>query len=362
MVAFKHRILLLGVSVLIGLGIKNYRKMFGPLPLPDNFDAHKYWGRGVPHDDDLKIHPFKIEYSQDKIELLKTRLTTNINELVDPLENTGFEYGFNLKYLKSVVNYWNSSYLTKFDDRLKYMNQFPQFKTQIQGLNIHFIHVTPPKTGKKIVPLLLLHGWPGSFIEFYEMIPLLLTGTDDIAFEVIAPSHPGYGFSDPAAKQGLSPTQVAIVLRNLMIRLGKDKFYIQGGDWGSFIGKSITTLFPSNVLGYHSNWCMVSTTLGIIKTQIANLAPNWFVDAKYHDWYFPASKRFIFLLKESGYFHIQATKPDTIGAALAHNPIGLAAYILEKFSTWTNPSFVELIDGGLEKYFTLDHLLDNIMM
>jgi juvenile hormone epoxide hydrolase len=232
-------------------------------------------------------------------------------------------------------------------------------------LSIHYIHVKPiVKANTKVYPLLLLHGWPGSVREFYDIIPMLTTPTkDNIAFEVIAPSLPGYGFSQGASKQGLGFLKMAIIMRNLMTRIGHEKFYVQGGDWGSVIGSSIASLFPENTLGYHSNMCGIQTPLAFIKTFAASFYPTFFIeDEKLANWIFPFSKNFFYLLQESGYMHIQSTKPDTIGHALLNNPVGLAAYIIEKFSTWTNRDYRQLADGGIEKYFTLDSLLDNVMI
>jgi len=156
---------------------------------------------------------------------------------------------------------------------------------------------------------------------------------------------------------------MSVIMRNLMLRIGFDKFYVQGGDWGSVIGSNIATMFPELVLGYHSNMCGVMTPLSTIKTFIASFYPSWFIEEEeFINWIYPFGPKFLFLLQESGYMHIQSTKPDTIGAALQNNPVGLAAYIIEKYSTWTNPDYRNLADGGLEKYFTLDSLLDNIMI
>lgn len=116
------------------------------------------------------------------------------------------------------------------------------------------------------------------------------------------------------------------------------------------------------MVGFHTNMCFAMTPLSIFKQFIASFYPSYFIDEKYVSWYYPFSPKFVDLLQESGYMHIQATKPDTIGTALTSNPVGLAAYILEKFSTWTNPNYRKSPDGGLEKYFTLDALLDNVMI
>lgn len=185
-------------------------------------------------------------------------------------------------------------------------------------LKVHFIHAKPtPKqaTGKTIVPLLLIHGWPGSVREFYEIIPKLTSPSaqHNVVFEVIAPSLPGYGFSQAASKTGFGPIEMSIVLRNLMIRLGHQRFYVQGGDWGSILGSNIATIFPKNVIGYHTNMCFSNSPLTHLKIFIAGLHPTAFVDEKHVDFHFPRSERIVYLITESGYMHLQCTKPDTIG-------------------------------------------------
>lgn len=164
----------------------------------------------------------------------------------------------------------------------------------------------------------MLHGWPGSVREFYDMFPLLTepNSESDYIFEVIAPSLPGYGWSESASKIGFGPAEISVVLRNLMIRIGHNKFLIQGGDWGSIIGSHLTTIFPENVIGYHSNFCMPKTTLSVLKLFVASLYPTAFIDKKYESFVFPLANKFKLILQESGSFHIQATKPDTLGNAI----------------------------------------------
>lgn len=188
-------------------------------------------------------------------------------------------------------------------------------------MKIHFIHAKPTakdSAGNTVVPLLLLHGWPGSVREFYEIIPKLTTANKhhNLVFEVIVPSLPGYGFSQAASKTGFGPVEMSIVLRNLMIRLGHQRFYIQGGDWGSIIGNHIATIFPQNVLGYHSNMCYANLPINYLKIFIAGFYPTYFVDDQFVDFHFPKSKHLIYAIVETGYFHLQATKPDTIGMKL----------------------------------------------
>lgn len=162
----------------------------------------------------------------------------------------------------------------------------------------------------------MIHGWPGSVREFYELIAKLAEPDaieKGVVFEVIVPSLPGYGWSQGAAKVGMGLVEMSIVLRNLMIRLGYDRFYIQGGDWGSGLGSAIATVFPENVIGYHSNMCFNNGPLTNIKAIISSYFPSAFVEEKYHSFFFPRIPKLIYLITETGYMHIQASKPDTIG-------------------------------------------------
>ncbi|EAT36616.1 AAEL011314-PA [Aedes aegypti] len=362
---FCARVLFVGATLLLAVSYKQYKDATGPLPVP-SLDPNEYWGPGDvrQYKEDVSIKPFKVAYSPEVIEKLRSKLN-DVPTLVKPLEGAAFEYGFNSNRLQDILKYWKTSYLNKWTEREAFLNKFPHFKTQIQGLNIHFIHVKPKvPAGTKVLPLLLLHGWPGSVREFYDVIPKLTTKSDDkdFVFEVVVPSLPGYGWSEGASKQGLSPSRIAVIMKNLMDRVGHKKFYVQGGDWGSLIANLISTLYQDNVLGVHMNMCGANGLQAILKSIIASFRPSMFIEEKYVDYYYPSGPKFMQLLVESGYMHLQATKPDTIGTALVGNPVGLAAYIIEKFSTWTNPSYRQLADGGLEKYFTLDSLLDNIMI
>jgi len=361
---FLQNIFYSALALAIAFSYQTYRDISKPYPIPE-LDLNEYWGRGdvKNYKEDTTIKPFKISYSAEVIKRLTDKLD-DAPAFAEPLEDTAFEYGFNTKHLQKILNYWKGQYLPKWNEREQFLNQFPQFTTQIQGLNIHYIHVKPKTTANtKVYPLILLHGWPGTVREFYDIIPLLTTPSkDNIAFEVIAPSLPGYGWSEAASKKGLGAAKIAVVFQNLMKRIGFKKYYVQGGDWGSLIGTDMAAFFPENVLGFHTNMCMVDSPIANIKTFIASFYPSLFMDAKYVDWVYPFFPKFLTLLQESGYMHIQSTKPDTIGVALTGNPVGLVAYILEKFSTWTNPAYRNLADGGLEKYFTMDALLDNVMI
>ncbi|KAJ6636705.1 Juvenile hormone epoxide hydrolase 1, partial [Pseudolycoriella hygida] len=327
-----------------------------PLPVPD-LDFNHYWGPGEPdpYKEDASIKEQEIHFDDAIINKLRKRLNESIN-FQPPLEGVEHQYGINTNTLVTFANYWKNDYMNRWPERLKFLNSLPHFMTEIQGLKIHFIRVKPQNPeGKRVVPVLLLHGWPGSVREFYEFIPMLTNSNKEspVAFEVIAPSLPGYGFSQGASKTGFGPAEIAVVLRNLMLRIGHRKFVVQGGDWGSIIGSNVATLFPQNVIAYHSNFCVVRSPLSTIKLIIASLWPPAFVDEKFARMVFPLTEKFQTLIEESGYFHIQATKPDTIGTALQNSPIGLAAYILEKFiSCFPDHDMDEVLDNIMIYYLT----------
>nr|ACV04706.1 JHEH1 [Drosophila simulans] len=368
------KILVLILAVAGGLVYRNVTQLWADLPAP-KLDPQEWWGdEAQPKDYDAylknssEVIGNRLSYPDKTIADLKERLNRTLR-LTPPLEGVAFEYGFNTDYLREVVEYWRDDYLPRWREREVFLWQFNHFTTDIQGLRTHFLHLMvydDNKVGKKHYPVLLLHGWPGSVREFYDFIHLLhLTNLDKnnkYIFNVVVPSLPGYGWSQGTSRKGLGPAQVAVMMRNLMLRLGYDKFFIQGGDWGSIIGSNIATLYPENVLGYHSNMCNNLSPKSLAKGLVAEFLPSLFVPSGFEDFFFPKSNELRYLMEESGYFHIQATKPDTIGAALTDNPVGLAAYILEKFSTWTNPSYRSLPDGGLTKRYKMDALLDNLMI
>ncbi|XP_048699294.1 epoxide hydrolase 1 isoform X2 [Caretta caretta] len=227
------------------------RKKEETLPIEE-----EWWGKGQKPDseEDTTVRPFKVETTEAELNDLFRRLDQA--RFTEPLENSFFQYGFNSVYLRKVVSYWRNQFNWK--KQVEVLNKFPQFKTKIEGLDVHFVHVKPPSLpeGRSAKPLLMVHGWPGSIYEFYKIIPLLTDPashglSDEHIFEVICPSIPGYGFSEASHKKG---------------------------------------------------------------------------------------------------------------CGLNDSPVGLAAYILEKFSTWTDPEFRKLDDGGLERKYSLDDLLTNVML
>ncbi|XP_016958795.1 juvenile hormone epoxide hydrolase 1 [Drosophila biarmipes] len=351
----------------IGYGYVVFSDLTKPLPKPE-FKDNTYWGPGdgKDHVPDEKIYEFKLQVPQAEIDDLRQQLNRTL-KLTEPLDGIAFEYGFNTYALEQFVDYWRDKYLTKWDERQALFNSFKQYTTEIQGLNIHYIHEKASeeaKARKHVYPLLLLHGWPGSVREFFDFIPMLTKDQNitDYAFEVVAPSLVGYGWSDAATRPGFNAAEMATVMRNLMLRLGHKKFFVQGGDWGSIIGSNLATLYPENVIGYHSNMCVLHSPLAILKGIWGSFYPEKYLPSRFFvDHHFPVWDKWLELLQESGYFHIQATKPDTIGAALTSSPVGLASYILEKFQTCTNPGLQQDF-GAIVTVFGLEAVLDNLMV
>ncbi|EDW32162.1 GL10580 [Drosophila persimilis] len=305
------RFLIGGLALLAAVGYKNYRDLAAPGKRPD-LDNNAYWGPKLGkqiYKENKAILPYDITVNPEVIADLKSQLSRPL-KLQEPLEGVGFEYGFNANELRQVVKYWRDTYLTNWSEREQYLKKLDHFQTEIQGLKIHFIHAKPSKEagkqGKKVLPLLLMHGWPGTVREFYDFIPLLTTPSDksDYVFEVIAPSLPGYGWSQGSSKTGFGVAQVAVVMRNLMLRLGFEKFLVQGGDWGSLIGSNVASLFPENVLGYHSNMCANNSPMGSLKLVLSFVFPSWFVDGQFTHFYKGAGGLFKTIMEEMGYAHI----------------------------------------------------------
>ncbi|XP_066474661.1 epoxide hydrolase 1-like [Tiliqua scincoides] len=332
-----------------------------------------WWGSGerpLRDKDGEGIRPFQVKTSEKEIQDLYQRLDNA--RYTPPLEGSTFNYGFNSTYLQRVVSYWRNQF--DWQKQVKILNQYPHFKTTIEGIEVHFIHVKPSRNwlGQTARPLMMVHGWPGSFYEFYKIIPLLtdpaghgLSG-DDVVFEVICPSIPGYGFSEAPHQQGFDSVAAARIFHKLMQRLGFQEYYLQGGDWGSRITTVMAQMLPKSVKGLHVNMVFMRNIGfgGLLDLLLGGYVP-WLVGLTREDArrLFPYFEKHVYnILRESGYLHIQATKPDTAGCGLNNDPVGLAAYILEKFSTWTDPAFRNMDNGGLERKYSLDELLTNVMI
>ncbi|KAM9476870.1 epoxide hydrolase 1-like [Clarias gariepinus] len=335
------------------------RKKTKAIPFGDG-----WWRVGEkPLTEDRTIRPFVVETSEEMIEDLYQRIDQT--RYTDCLQDARFHYGFNSTHLQKVTSYWRHEF--NWEKQVKVLNKYPHFKTNIEGIDVHFIHVKPvQRFGQKVLPLVIVHGWPGSFFEFYRILPMLTQTDGDIVFEVICPSIPGYGYSEAPQVQGFNSIDAARIFHKLMERLGFNQYYLQGGDWGAIITSNMAQIKPECVKGLHLN--MISARAGGTTTVLSLIIGRYlpflvgFTREDVRRIYPFMQKNVYEKLKESGYMHIQATKPDTAGCALNNSPVGLAAYILEKFSSWTDLENRNLEDGGLTRKFSLDDLLTNIMI
>jgi pimeloyl-ACP methyl ester carboxylesterase len=259
--------------------------------------------------------------------------------------NSGWSYGTNLAYLRELVEYWRTRYDWRVHERE--INQFPQFKVEIGGIGVHYIHAQGKGANPR--PLILLHGWPGSIYEFMRIIPMLTDpaahgGDARDAFTVIAPSLPGYGFSDDPGG-GMDPKRIADVMHSLMTEvLGYRRYGTQGGDWGALIASLMGHLYTRDVIGVHLNFVGMAPPQGARTQDLDEEEKKFLADLA-------AYRR-----EEMGYFEIQGTKPQTIAYALNDSPAGLAAWIVEKFRTWSD------CEGDVERCYTKDQLLTNVMI
>ena len=293
---------------------------------------------------DTAIRPFAIKVPDAVLADLKARLRDP--RLPEPLQGDGWTYGTDVTYLKQLLSYWRDRFDWRAQERA--LNRFEQFTTTIDGLTIHFIHRRSKQAGA--FPLLITHGWPGSFVEFAKVIgpltdPAAHGGRAEDAFDVVIPSIPGFAFSDKPRAAGYDTAKIGAIEAALMARLGYRKYGVQGGDWGSIIGTQIALNDAPHVAGLHINMCTGAAPAGS--------DPNaGLTDAEKER----LKVRQTFQAEETGYQQIQGTKPQTIGIALNDSPAGLAAWIVEKFRTWCD------CDGNPEKIFTKDELLTNITL
>jgi len=292
-----------------------------------------------------EVVPFTIHVPDAALVDLKDRLART--RLPDTIEGSGWNYGTDLAYLKELIVYWRDTFDWREQERR--LNRFEQYKTNIDGLDIHFVHRRSAQANA--LPLLVTHGWPGSFAEFTKIVdplsdPAAHGGRPEDAFHVVAPSIPGYGFSDAPRQPGYGPQRMADIFAKLMARLGYTRYGVQGGDWGSIISRSVALQDGAHVAGVHLNFCTGGAPSGAANA-IDTLPP---AEAQ------KVRSRLFTTGEEQGYSGIQGTKPQTVGYALNDSPAGLAAWIVEKFRSWCD------CDGNVEKKFTKDELLTNIML
>jgi len=290
------------------------------------------------------IVPFSIRVPDAALDDLKQRLARA--RFPEPLPPAGWAYGTDLAYLKDLVGYWRDRFDWRAQERR--LNQFEQFTTSIDGLPVHFIHRRSKQPNA--FPLLVTHGWPGSIVEFTKVIgpltdPAAHGGRAEDAFDVVMPSLPGFAFSGKPAEPGYDPARIAQMLAKLMARLGYQRYGAQGGDWGAIVNTQVALADPQHVAGLHLNMCTAAAPAGADANAGLSAAEAARMKA-----------RQTFQAEETGYQQIQGTKPQTLGIALNDSPVGLAAWIVEKFRTWCD------CDGNPETIFSRDELLTNITL
>ena len=290
---------------------------------------------------DEAIEKFQIRVDDAVLEDLRSRLARS--RLPDQIAGTGWEYGVPIDYLRDLVAYWRDKYDWRTQEAR--LNELPHYRTRIDGQSIHFIHARSKHADA--LPLLIVHGWPGSVVEFLDVIPRLTDpeahgGRASDAFHVIAPSLPGYGFSEPTRTRGWDPWRIARAFIELMARLGYARYGVQGGDWGSQVVTRIGALDPEHCAALHTNMPIASAPKEALPLSDADKAD---LAAMQH-----------FAREESGYAQEQGTKPQTLGAALNDSPAGLLAWIVEKLRTWSD------CGGDPENVFTRDQMITNVML
>ena len=287
------------------------------------------------------IKPYKIKISNEDLEDLKGRLSSTRWPEKETVED--WSQGVPLSYIKEVHDYWINEY--DWRSREEYYNSFPQFITDIEGIDIHFIHIKSKH--EEAQPLIMSHGWPCSIVEFHKVIislvdPLSYGGKAEDAFHLVCPTLPGYGFSGKPTQRGTGVERIAELWDLLMNKIGYSEYFAQGGDWGSAITIAIGKQNRGSCKGLHVNMPFAPPTKEALENpserdKMAFEGLNY-----YQEW-------------GSGYSKQQSTRPQTLGYGLADSPIGQASWIIEKFYEWTD------CDGHPENILNKEELLDNIM-
>ena len=290
---------------------------------------------------DAAIVPFRISVSDEVLDDLQRRLALTRwpeSELVGD-----WSQGAPLSWIKDMCTYWATGY--NWRDREAKLNRFDQFITNIDGLDVHFIHQRSPHAGAR--PLIITHGWPGSIVEFHKVIepltnPTAFGGDAADAFHVVCPSLPGFGFSGKPTTTGWDVERIARAWSTLTARLDYDHYFAQGGDWGSGVTAAIGACDPTHCDAIHITLAMGTRSRPGAEPTTEVLRAMKGLEF-YRAW-------------DSGYSKQQSTRPQTLGYALADSPSGQAAWILEKFYAWTD------CDGHPENVLNRDELLDNVML
>ncbi|TAK98423.1 MAG: epoxide hydrolase [Rhodospirillaceae bacterium] len=292
--------------------------------------------------DAARIEPFHLNIPQTALDDLKLRL--DMTRWPERETVSDWSQGAPLAKVRGLCDYWRGTYDWRRCENM--LNGFGQFRTEIDGLGIHFLHIPSPEA--KALPLLMTHGWPGSIIEFHKVIgpltnPVAHGGNAGDAFHLVLPTLPGYGFSDKPTTIGWNSAKIAKAWLTLMQRLGYTRFVAQGGDWGSAMTTALAALQPKELAAIHLNLIFAQPDKADMENPTPEEAEALAAMKYYQD-------------KEGAYAFQQRTRPQTLGYGLADSPAGQAAWIYEKLCTWSDCS------GDPENVLTLDEMLDNIML
>lgn len=294
--------------------------------------------------------PFTLHVDQAAIDDLRQRLAlTRLPDQPAHLAGDSWAYGADLGYMRDLIAYWRDGFDWRAEEAA--LNAFPQYRVEIDGIPVHYLRVEGKGApgGPAPMPLLLLHGWPGSVFEFLDILPRLTDparfgGDPADALTVIAPSLPGFGLSFAPGQRRLGAEAMADILASLMTDvLGYRRFAAQGGDWGSFVASRLAYAYPQRLIGIHLNLMPLRRD----PNAIADPTPE---EARYF------AELTEWLKEETGYQWIQGTRPQTLAFALTDSPAGLAAWIAEKFHAWTD------CDGVIENAVSRDRMLADIAL
>lgn len=281
----------------------------------------------------MSVESFRIHVPESVVQDLRDRIGRT--RWPDSIDDSGWDYGTDISTLRTLVDYWQNTFdWRKEESRI---NSFPQFRMRVEDLRIHFVHLRSKNPDAS--PLIITHGWPGSFLEQLKIAPLLQDH-----FHVVIPSLPGYGFSDASRAPGMNPRRIAGLWVKLMRALGYERFITQGGDWGATVSTWIGLDSPQSLLGIHLNYIPGSYKPHLPMDEPLTSREKEFLLSK-EEW----------IQTEGAYGQIQGTKPQTLAYAMNDSPAGLAAWILEKSRSWSHAHDV------LE-HFTFEELLANIML
>lgn len=295
----------------------------------------------------MTFTPFTIAVPDEVLDDLRDRLRRT--RWPDQIPGAGWDYGSELGAVQRLCEYWIDGYDWRAAEAA--LNRWPQFTTTVDpdgggDIHLHLVHARSPEPGA--LPLLITHGWPGSIVEFQKVLgpltdPVAHGGRAEDAFHVVAPSLPGYAFSGPTTRRGVDIRVAAQANAAVMAALGYDRYVAQGGDWGSMATQHVALVDPDHVAAIHLNMIVAgppdpaNPTEGVTPEEMQGLAAMG-----------------EFVANETGYQQIQGTKPQTLAYGLTDSPAGLAAWIYEKFRTWSD------CDGDPLKIFSIDELLTNI--